>query len=104
MEAVLSASAREDAGGLSLPVMTIIAMLLLMLPYLIRRYSGRSVTELLRPSALLNGIDRRLEERTGIKVTVAEEPKLCVAVGTGKALDSLEFWQNDKINQRKPYI
>lgn len=57
MEAVLSASAREDAGGLSLPVMTIIAMLLLMLPYLIRRYSGRSVTELLRPSALLNGID-----------------------------------------------
>lgn len=58
MESVISASAREDAGGLSLPVMTIIAMLLLMLPYLIRRYSGKSVTELLRLSTLTDGVDR----------------------------------------------
>ena len=58
MESVISAAAREDAGGLSLPAMTIIAMLLLMLPYLIRRYSGKSVTELLRPSVLMDGAER----------------------------------------------
>ena len=62
MEPLLSASARETAGGLSLPAMTIIAMLLLMLPYLIRRYSGKSVTELLRFSVLFDGIDHLAEK------------------------------------------
>ena len=65
MEALLSASARETAGGLSLPAMTIIAMLLLMLPYLIKRYSGRSVTELLRLSVLLDGIDNLADKLRG---------------------------------------
>ncbi len=54
--------------------------------------------------ALLHGIDRRIEERTGIKVTIAEDPKLCVAVGTGKALDNMDLFQNTEINKRKPYI
>ena len=36
--------------------------------------------------ALLYGIDKRIEESTGIKVTIAEDPKSCVAIGTGKAL------------------
>ena len=34
--------------------------------------------------ALLCGIDKRIEDRTAIKVVVAEDPKSCVAVGTGK--------------------
>ena len=54
---ILLSAAREDSGGLSLPAMTIIAMLLLMLPYLIKRYTGHSVTELLRLSSLIRGME-----------------------------------------------
>ncbi len=54
--------------------------------------------------ALLNGIDKRIEERTGIKVTVAEDPKSCVAIGTGKALNEFEMIERNSLNQRRPYI
>jgi len=54
--------------------------------------------------ALLNGIDRRIEDRTGIKVTVAEDPMTCVAVGTGKALNNLDALENNQMNRRKPYV
>lgn len=54
--------------------------------------------------ALLNGIDKRIEERTGIRVIVADDPKSCVAIGTGKALDNLDTIQNNSLNQRRPYI
>jgi rod shape-determining protein MreB len=54
--------------------------------------------------ALLNGIDKRIEERTGINVLIAENPKSCVATGTGKALNSIDMIQNTQMNKRKPYI
>ncbi len=54
--------------------------------------------------ALLHGIEKRIEERTGIHVFIAEDPKSCVAVGTGKALDNLDIFQNSNMNKRKPYI
>lgn len=38
--------------------------------------------------ALLHGIDKRIEEYVGIRVTVSENPKDCVAIGTGIAMDS----------------
>lgn len=38
--------------------------------------------------ALLYGIDKRIEEYVGIKVIIAENPKSCVAVGTGIAMNS----------------
>lgn len=41
--------------------------------------------------ALLYGIDKRIEESTGIKVIIAEDPKSCVAIGTGKALESINY-------------
>jgi len=53
--------------------------------------------------ALLNGIDLRIGERTGIKVHIAENPKSCVAMGTGMALDSLDLLENSQMNKRKPY-
>lgn len=40
--------------------------------------------------ALLNGLDRLINERTGIEVRIAEEPVSCVAVGTGKSLENIE--------------
>ncbi len=54
--------------------------------------------------ALLYGIDRRIEERTGIKVIIAEDPKSCVAIGTGKALDSLEKLEGNSLNKKAPYL
>jgi len=51
--------------------------------------------------ALLHGLDRRIEERTGIPVRVAEDPMSCVAIGTGKALNSLEALQNNKLNKKR---
>ncbi len=53
--------------------------------------------------ALLYGIDRKIAERTGMVVTIAEDPKSCVAIGTGKALDELESLQSSSLNKRDPF-
>ena len=54
--------------------------------------------------ALLYGIDKRIEDRTGIKVIIAEDPKSCVAIGTGKALDELDKLEGNSLNRRAPYL
>ncbi len=54
--------------------------------------------------ALLYGIDKRIQERTDIKVNIAEDPKSCVAIGTGKSLDILEKLENNSLNKRAPYL
>lgn len=54
--------------------------------------------------ALLYGIDKRIEESTGIKVSIAEDPKSCVAIGTGKALDSIDVLENSQLNRKKSYL
>lgn len=41
--------------------------------------------------ALLNGIDKLIEERTGIKTVVADEAVNCVALGTGEALAHMDI-------------
>ena len=40
--------------------------------------------------ALLNGLDKFIEQRTGIKVRVADDAVKCVAEGTGKVLKTFE--------------
>ena len=54
--------------------------------------------------ALLYGIDKRIEKSTGIKVTIAEDPKSCVAIGTGKALDFNNTLEKNQLNRKRPYI
>ena len=54
--------------------------------------------------ALLYGIDKRIEDRTGIKVIIADDPKSCVAIGTGKALNELEALEGNSLNRRAPYL
>jgi rod shape-determining protein MreB len=39
---------------------------------------------------LIDGLDRLLQEKTGINVMIAEDAVSCVAKGTGKALDNLD--------------
>ena len=39
---------------------------------------------------LLDGLDKLLQEKTGINVMIAQDTVSCVALGTGKALDNLD--------------
>lgn len=39
---------------------------------------------------LVNGLDKLIQNQTGINVMIAEDAVSCVALGTGKALDSLD--------------
>ena len=39
---------------------------------------------------MLRGLARRLEDKINIKFIVAEEPLLCVAKGTGIALENVD--------------
>ena len=39
---------------------------------------------------LVDGLDKLLQEQTGINVMIAEDAVSCVALGTGKALDDLD--------------
>lgn len=40
--------------------------------------------------ALIDGLDKLLQEKTGINVMIAQDTVSCVALGTGKALDNLD--------------
>lgn len=50
--------------------------------------------------ALLYGIDKRIEESIGIKVIIAEDPKSCVAIGTGKALETIDKLKSNAVNKK----
>ena len=45
---------------------------------------------------LVDGLDKLLQEKTGINVMIAEDAVSCVALGTGKALDNLEILDGRK--------
>ncbi len=46
--------------------------------------------------SLLDGLDKLLEEKTGINVMIARDTVSCVALGTGKALDNLDVLDGRK--------
>jgi len=50
--------------------------------------------------ALLRGLDRLLQEESGLPVHVAEDPLSAVAEGTGKALEELKFLKAVASNER----
>ena len=45
---------------------------------------------------LVEGLDKLLEEKTGINVMIAQDTVSCVALGTGKALDNLDVLDGKK--------
>ena len=45
-------------------------------------------------SALLKNLDVVLRQATGLPVTIAEDPLTCVAMGTGRTLENLRFYEN----------
>jgi len=54
--------------------------------------------------AYLKGIDRRIEERTGIPVRIAEDAASCVARGTGESLKYIDIISKNSLNRRETYI
>ena len=48
---------------------------------------------------LLDGLDKLLQEKTGINVMIAEDSVSCVALGTGKALNNLDILEGKRIGR-----
>ena len=53
--------------------------------------------------ALLWGLDKRIEDKTKIKVMIAEDPKSCVAVGTGQALKHMDAISSNRMTNRQDF-
>lgn len=51
--------------------------------------------------ALLDGLDRVINKETSIMVSVAENPKDCVAIGTGRSLEDIDILRRVTKNSRK---
>ncbi|HHW02027.1 MAG TPA: rod shape-determining protein [Thermoanaerobacterales bacterium] len=51
--------------------------------------------------SLLSGLDKRVNQETGMPVHIAENPLDCVAMGTGKVLEGLDTWRRALISPRK---
>ena len=51
--------------------------------------------------ALLEGIDRLIIQETGMPVHIADDPLDCVAIGTGKALESIDLLKKASTNNRR---
>ena len=47
---------------------------------------------------LIDGLDKLLQEKTGINVMIAQDAVSCVALGTGKALDNLDVLDRKRRN------
>ena len=52
---------------------------------------------------MIYGLDKLLEERTGIPVMVAEDAQSCVAIGTGKALNHIELLEEGNAMKIKKF-
>jgi rod shape-determining protein MreB len=51
--------------------------------------------------ALLEGLDRLVSRETGMPVHIAENPLDCVAIGTGKSLDSIDILKKAAQNYKR---
>ena len=54
--------------------------------------------------AYLKGLDKRIEERTGIRTRIADDADFCVAKGTGESLKYIDIISRNSLNRRETYI
>jgi rod shape-determining protein MreB len=59
-------------------------------PQLVSDIADNGIT-LTGGGALLGGLDKLIQEETGLLVRLADQPLLCVVLGLGKALDNFDF-------------
>jgi len=101
----VSITAREMAAALADTVASIVEAVRVTLekspPELAADIMDRGIV-LTGGGALLRNLDRHLSQETGMPVIVAENPLDCVAIGTGRALDSIELLR-EKGGQHKRY-
>ncbi|MCY0901810.1 MAG: rod shape-determining protein [Firmicutes bacterium] len=101
----VSITAREMAAALADTVSSIVEAVRVTLekspPELAADIMDRGIV-LTGGGALLRNLDRHLSQETGMPVIVAENPLDCVAIGTGRALDSIELLR-EKGGQQKRY-
>ena len=57
-----------------------------------------------RGGSLIHGLDKLINQETGIPTYLAEDPLSCVALGTGKALDALESLQDTLTTLKKTNV
>lgn len=69
-------------------------------PELIGDISSRGIV-LTGGGALIYGMNKLIQEETGIKTVVADDAESCVALGTGKALDNISILQSYNPTTRK---
>ncbi len=53
--------------------------------------------------SLVYGLDKLLEQKTGINVIIADEAVSCVAIGTGKTLDNLDLLKGNSLSDSSSY-
>ena len=53
----------------------------------------------------MQGFDKLIESKTGIKAVIADDPTTCVAIGTGVSLESMDIIQaaGTSVAERKHY-
>lgn len=93
----------EIRQALSEPISSIIDAIKLTLektpPELSSDVMDRGIT-ITGGGALIEGLDKLIEQETGIPVSVAESPLDCVALGTGKVLEEIEMLKRVLVNSR----
>lgn len=90
----ISVSSLEMLEALEEPVASIVdavhAVLERTPPELAADISDRGIV-MTGGGSLMYGLDKLLQERTGINVIIADDAISCVALGTGKALENIEY-------------
>ena len=51
--------------------------------------------------SLIYGLDRLINEKTGINVLIADDPISCVAIGTGRSLENIDVLQEQVTKYKK---
>lgn len=100
----LTISAEEVQKALTEPVFSIIEAVKVTLektpPELAADIMDRGIV-MTGGGSLLQGLDKLLNQETGMPVHIAEEPLSCVALGTGKALESLDVLKRILVSPKK---
>ena len=93
---VLKMNSAETSEALSEPMLRIIEVIHGVLektpPELSADISDRGIV-LTGGGSLLYGLDRLIQEKTGINTIIADDAIKCVALGTGAVLDNLQYVQ-----------
>ncbi len=93
---VLKMNSAETLEALSEPMLRIVEAIHSVLektpPELAADISDRGIV-LTGGGSLLHGLDRLVQEKTGINTIIADEAISCVALGTGAVLENLHYVQ-----------